>query len=168
MMKPGSIIVDLAAEAGGNCALTKPHEINNVNGVKIIGYADLPSRLAGQSSALYANNISKFLQQILVKEGKTTTNLTDEIARGAVVTDKGELLWPNPNPPQLDAGKAQKPKEVAKKKEEVVTDLFKPTLNTALSMAATLASIVGVGVLCPDPAFMTMFSTFSLALIAGY
>ena len=61
-MKPGSIIVDLAAEAGGNCELTKPNEINNVNGVKIIGYSDLPSRLAGQSSALYANNISKFLQ----------------------------------------------------------------------------------------------------------
>ena len=121
-MRPGSIIVDLAAEAGGNCELTKPNEINNVNGVKIIGYSDLPSRLAGQSSALYANNISKFLQQILVKDNKTTTNLEDEIARGAVVTDKGELLWPNPNPPKLDAVKAQPKKE--EKQKEVVTDLF--------------------------------------------
>lgn len=88
-MKPGSVIVDLASEAGGNCELTKPGEINNVNGVKVIGYTDFPSRLSGQASSLYANNISKFLQQILVKENQTTTHLDDEIARGAVVTDKG-------------------------------------------------------------------------------
>ena len=115
LMKPGSIIVDLASENGGNCELTKPGEINIVNGVKIIGYTDFPSRLGGQSSALYANNISKFLQQILVtKDGVVTTNLQDEIARGAIVTNAGEILWPNPNPPKLDAGKAQK-KVVPKK-----------------------------------------------------
>ena len=62
LMKPGSIIVDLASENGGNCELTKPNEINIVNGVKIIGYTDFPSRLAGQSSALYANNISKLVE----------------------------------------------------------------------------------------------------------
>lgn len=61
LMKPGSVIVDLASEAGGNCELTKPGEINNVNGVKVIGYTDFPSRLSGQASSLYANNISKFL-----------------------------------------------------------------------------------------------------------
>ena len=104
----------------------------------------------------------------MIKDGKTTTNLEDEIARGAIVTDKGELLWPNPNPPQLDATKAQKPKAEVEKKATGPVDLFNPTLKTALTMATTLASIVGVGVLCPDPAFMTMFSTFSLALIAGY
>jgi NAD(P) transhydrogenase len=62
LMKPGSVIVDLASEAGGNCELTKPGELNVHNGVKIVGYTDLPSRLAGQSSSLYANNISKFMQ----------------------------------------------------------------------------------------------------------
>lgn len=61
-MKPGSVIVDLAAEAGGNCEYTKPGEIVEVNGVKVVGYTDLPSRLAGQASSLYANNISKFMQ----------------------------------------------------------------------------------------------------------
>lgn len=101
-----------------------------------------------------------------MKDNKTTTNLQDEIARGAVVTDKGELLWPNPNPPKLDAVKAQPKKE--EKEKEVIKDLYGPTLKTALGMAATLGGIVGCGVLCPDPAFMTMFSTFSLALIAGY
>lgn len=89
-MKPGSVIVDLASEAGGNCALTKPNEINIVNGVKIIGYSDFPSRLSGQASSLYANNISKLLQQILVKEGKTTTNLQDDVALFSAITDKGE------------------------------------------------------------------------------
>ena len=61
LMKPGSVIVDLASENGGNCECTIPGKINEVNGVKIIGYTDFPSRLGGQSSALYANNISKFL-----------------------------------------------------------------------------------------------------------
>lgn len=105
-MKPGSVIVDLASENGGNCELTKPGEINIVNGVKIIGYTDFPSRLSGQASALYANNISKLVQQILVKDGNLSTNLADEIARGAIITNAGEVLWPNPNPPKLDAGKA--------------------------------------------------------------
>lgn len=62
LMKPGSVIVDLAAETGGNCELTVPGTINTVNGVKIIGYTDFPSRLGGQASALYANNISKLLE----------------------------------------------------------------------------------------------------------
>jgi hypothetical protein len=96
-----------------------------------------------------------------------STNLEDEIARGAVVTHNKELLWPNPNPPKLDAGKAQKA-EVAKEEKAVVTDLWGPTMKNALTMAAALSSIVGLGVLCPDPSFMTMFSTFSLALIAAW
>jgi NAD/NADP transhydrogenase alpha subunit len=62
LMRPGSVIVDLASENGGNCELTKPGEINVVNGVKIVGYTDFPSRLSGQASALYANNISKLVQ----------------------------------------------------------------------------------------------------------
>lgn len=61
-MKPGSVVVDLAAEAGGNCAYTVKNELVEVNGVKIVGYTDFPSRLAGQASSLYGNNISKFMQ----------------------------------------------------------------------------------------------------------
>jgi len=105
--------------------------------------------------------------QILTKGGSTTTNLEDEVARGAVITDKGATLWPNPNPPMLDAGKAAKPKEV--KKEEGPVDNFAPTLRSALYQAATLSSIVGLGVLCPtNPAFHNMLTTFSLAVVAGY
>jgi NAD/NADP transhydrogenase alpha subunit len=67
LMKPGSVLVDLAAETGGNCELTEKDVIVNHNGVKIIGYTDLPSRMAGQSSALYSNNISKFFQSMINK-----------------------------------------------------------------------------------------------------
>jgi NAD(P) transhydrogenase len=100
-----------------------------------------------------------------VKDGKLFYNPEDEVARGAVITNEGNLLWPNPNPPKLDAPKAKK--EVAAVKE-VVVDPFNQTLRSSLMLAAGLSSIVGLGVLCPDPAFMTMVSTFSLAVIAGY
>lgn len=76
------------------------------------------------------------------------------------------MLWPNPNPPKLDAGKAQKAEKVEVK--EVVTDLWSSTLKNSITMAAALGSIVGLGVLCPDPSFMTMFSTLALSTIAGY
>lgn len=112
LMKPGSVIVDLAAEAGGNCELCVPGEINDVNGVKVIGYTDIPSRLSGASSMLYANNVSKFLQQILVVDDKLDANIKDEVSRGAIVTHGGETLWPNPNPPMLDAAKKTEKKEV--------------------------------------------------------
>lgn len=105
-MKPGSVIIDLAAENGGNCALTKKGEVVNHNGVKIIGYYDLPSRMSGQSSALYSNNISKFFQSMINKENQFDIDLKDEVVRGAIVTQNKELLWPNPNPPMLDAAKS--------------------------------------------------------------
>jgi NAD(P) transhydrogenase len=86
LMKPGSVIVDLAAEAGGNCELTQKDQIVVHKGVKIIGYTDLPSRMSGQSSALYANNISKFLQSMINKENKYNVDLKDEVVRGSIVT----------------------------------------------------------------------------------
>jgi NAD(P) transhydrogenase len=77
LMKPGSVIVDLAAETGGNCELTQKDKLVVHNGVKIIGYTDLPSRMAGQSSALYSNNISKFFQSMIDKENNYEINLKD-------------------------------------------------------------------------------------------
>jgi len=67
LMKPGSVVVDLAAETGGNCELTEKDKVVVYKGVKIIGYTDLPSRMSGQSSALYSNNISKFFQSMINK-----------------------------------------------------------------------------------------------------
>jgi NAD(P) transhydrogenase len=77
LMKPGSVIVDLAAENGGNCELTEKSKIVTHNGVKIIGYFDLPSRMSGQSSALYSNNISKFFQSMINKNNEFDIDLKD-------------------------------------------------------------------------------------------
>jgi len=97
-MKPGSVIVDLAAEAGGNCKLVKPGEIVDYNGVKIVGYTDFPSRLSSQSSSLYGNNITKFLTSMVNKENKFEIDLDDDVVGRAIVTHKGNKLWPNPKP----------------------------------------------------------------------
>lgn len=169
LMKPGSVIVDMAAEAGGNCELTVKDKLIEHKGVKIIGYTDLPSRMSGQSSSLYSNNISKLIQSMTTKDKKFTIDLTDEVVRGAIVTHKGEMLWPNPNPPMLDASKSStstQPK--VNKKEELKVNPFQKTLKSALSVATGLASLLGLGVLCPDPAFLAMTTTFSLAVVGGY
>ena len=88
-MKPGSVVVDMAAESGGNCPLTEAGVIKEVNGVKIIGYTDLPSRLSGQSSLLYANNITKFLSSMVTKDGNLNLDWKDEVVKRSVVTHKG-------------------------------------------------------------------------------
>ncbi|GJC93474.1 NAD(P) transhydrogenase beta subunit [Colletotrichum higginsianum] len=92
VMKPGSVVVDLAAEAGGNCEKTKPGELYTYKGVKIIGYTDLPSRLPTQSSTLYSNNVTKFLLSMAPKEKEFGIDLTDEVVRGSIVTLKGDVL----------------------------------------------------------------------------
>lgn len=168
LMKPGSVIVDLAAEAGGNCELTVKDKMIEHRGVKIIGYTDLPSRMSGQSSSLYSNNISKLVQSMTTKDQKFQVDLLDEVVRGSIITHKGELLWPNPNPPMLDASKSSEKKVKKAKTEEETISPFRKTLKSALGVATGLASVLGLGVLCPDPAFLAMTSTFSLAVIAGY
>ena len=168
LMKPGSVIVDLAAENGGNCECTVKDQINVHNGVKVIGYTDLPSRMSGQSSNLYSNNISKFLLSMCdLKEKTLKVDLNDEVVRGSIVTHKNELLYPNPNPPKLDAGKAQKTLE-KKPATAVPVNMFKKTLKTALSITLGVGSMLGLGVISPDPVFLSMMGTFSLALITGY
>jgi len=167
LMKPGSVIVDLAAENGGNCEYTEKEKVVVTNGVKVIGYTDLPSRMSGQSSNLYSNNISKYLLSMCdLKEKILKVDLTDEVVRGSIVTHKNQLLYPNPNPPKLDAGKATKTLEKKVIKEEV--NQFNVTLRKALSITAGIGAFLGIGIISPDPAFLTMIGTFSLALIGGY
>jgi NAD(P) transhydrogenase len=102
----------------------------------------------------------------LCKEGATSTNLEDEVARGSVITEDGKLLWPNPNPPMLDAT-PKKEKKVDDTPVEI--DLKPETMRTALALSAGLGSIVGLGVLSPaNPAFHSMLTTLSLATVAGY
>ena len=127
-MKPGSVVVDLAAEAGGNCAATVPGELATYEGVKIIGYTDLPSRLPTQSSTLYSNNITKFLLSMSPEEKHFGVYLTDEVVRGAIVTHKGEILpvAPRPAPPP-----APTPKPTAEAAEEAETLIITPWQKAA-------------------------------------
>jgi NAD(P) transhydrogenase subunit alpha len=94
-MKHGSVIVDLAVEQGGNCALSKAGEVVDVNGVKIIGFCNVPSRLATDSSALYSRNLFNFVGLLLDKEGKLAVNLDDDILKASTLTKDGQIIHPN-------------------------------------------------------------------------
>jgi NAD(P) transhydrogenase subunit alpha len=97
-MRPGSVIVDLGAEQGGNCALTRPGEVVVKNGVTVVGYVDLPSRLAPTASQLYGSNLTHLLADMGGAKS-FHIDLEDHVVRGAIVLRDGELLWPPPKPP---------------------------------------------------------------------
>lgn len=163
-MKQGSVIVDLAAEAGGNCEATKPGELIVKNGVTVIGYTDLPSRLPTQSSALYSNNITKFLLSI-GENGHFNVDLNDEVVRGSIVVHKGEILPPAPRPvpPPATVPPASKAEEVQTK---VITPWQKATREVA-TVTAGMGSTVALGKIT-SAAFMSNFFTFGLAGLVGY
>ena len=110
-MRPGSVIVDLAAERGGNCELTVEGErIVTANGVTIIGYTDFPSRMATQASALYASNVRHLVSDLTPgRDGTIVHSMEDDVIRGATVARAGEITWPPP-PPKVPAI-AAKPRE---------------------------------------------------------
>ena len=98
-MKPGSVIVDMAAEQGGNCELTEPGQAVVKHGVTIIGYTDLPSRLAKQSSTLYATNLFRLTEELCkTKDGVINVNMEDDVIRGVTVIKDGDVTWPPPAP----------------------------------------------------------------------
>ncbi|GAB6047834.1 Re/Si-specific NAD(P)(+) transhydrogenase subunit alpha [Methyloparacoccus murrellii] len=163
-MKPGSVIVDLAAEQGGNCELCVPGEVAVRHGVTIIGYTDLPSRLARQSSTLYATNLLRLIEELCKeKDGNIIVNMDDEMIRGATVVKDGSITWP---PPPISVSAAAKPPTVPAVKAE------KPALLPA--WAKTALSIGGAGLLFwwvganAPAAFMEHFTVFVLACFVGY
>ena len=164
-MKDGSVVVDLAAEAGGNIATTRPGELYNYRGITHIGYTDLPSRLPTQSSTLYANNLSKFLLSI-GENGHFNINLEDEVVRGAIVLQEGKLLWPAPPPKELTAQPIPVVKAEVVPPEEL--NPFNITMKKSLAYSAGLGSILGLALISPNPAFNTMVTTFTLSVIVGY
>jgi len=164
-MKPGSVVVDLAAESGGNIETTKPGEMYKYHDVTHIGYTDLPSRLPTQSSTLYSNNISKMLLSFTDPATKDVyvENMEDEVCRGAMILQNGTMMWP---PPQI-----ADPSPVAKPKAEVAIvepNYFQDTLKDAFMYTAGLSTALGLGVLSPTPAFAGMVTTFGLAGLVGY
>jgi NAD(P) transhydrogenase subunit alpha len=163
-MKDGSVIVDLAAEQGGNCELTQPDEVVVRNGVSIIGYTDLPSRLAAQSSQLYATNLRHLLTDMTPeKDGNIVVDFEDEVVRGATVCRGGETTWPPPAP-KLSAAPAAKPAPapVAEPKEEK-----KSLAGPIIGMVVGGLALLGLGAVAPA-SFMAHFTVFVLACFVGY
>ncbi|KAG2488659.1 hypothetical protein HYH03_012821 [Edaphochlamys debaryana] len=170
-MKPGSVIVDLSAEAGGNCAYTKQGElVKTPNRVTVIGYTDMPSRMAGQASSLYANNISKLLLSAGPFTGapKNTFRIdhADPVIRGSLVLEEGELRWPPP-PNVIPQANTKVAKEEPKKETGPI-DLYEPTKKSAITTSAAIAGALAIGMSAPNPAFSSMLTKFGLASICGY
>ncbi|SJL00576.1 probable nicotinamide nucleotide transhydrogenase [Armillaria ostoyae] len=165
-MKQGSVIVDLAAEAGGNCEATKPGELVVQNGVKIIGYTDFPSRLPTQSSTLYSNNITKFLLSLGPGDGKFAIDLEDEVVRGSIIVHGGNILPPVPRtlPPPVAPPTNEKAEEIA------ATKAITPFQKAAREVATVTAGMGGVVALgkATGVSFMDNFFTFGLAGLVGY
>jgi NAD(P) transhydrogenase len=165
-MKPGSVIVDLAAEAGGNCEATVPGQLANYNGVTVIGYTDFPSRLPTQASTLYSNNITKFLLSMAPQEKSFGIDLPDEVVRGSIVTLNGEILPPAPRPappPPKPAAAATLAKEQA---ELSLTPWQKVTRDVA-TVTAGMGTALALGK-ATGPIFMSNMMTFGLAGLVGY
>lgn len=167
-MKPGSVVVDLAAEAGGNIETTKPGEVYRYNDVTHIGYTDLPSRLPTQSSTLFSNNISKMLLSFGEKD-HYNINLEDEVCRGSIILHKGEKMWP---PPVIVDPTPAKPKAVAAAgaKDVAVAEpnYFKNYLTDAGMYTAGYAGMIGLGCASPNLEFTTMTTIFGLSGIVGF
>merc|ERR1719192_988005 len=136
-MKPGSVIVDLAAEMGGNCEYCKKGEkYVTDNGVTVVGYTDLPSRLPTQSSTLFANNIVKYLGEFGHKKDGWSVNFDNDVVRGSVVLNKGELMWPPPAgvgpPPGAPPKKVEKGQAIVKEADPWTSSLKSTALTTTV------------------------------------
>ncbi|WP_094023511.1 Re/Si-specific NAD(P)(+) transhydrogenase subunit alpha [Maliponia aquimaris] len=172
-MKPGSVIIDLAAERGGNVEGTvKDEKVVTENGVTIIGYTDFPSRMASQASTLYATNIRHMLTDLTpAKDGKVNHNMEDDVIRGATVAYQGEITFPPP-PPKVQAiaaVKREKPKELTpeeKRAKEIAA--FKAQTRqqvTLLTIGGGLLLLVG---LVAPASFMQHFIVFVLSVFVGF
>jgi NAD(P) transhydrogenase subunit alpha len=174
-MKPGSVIVDMAAEQGGNCELTEPGKAVVKHGVTIIGYTDLASRLAKQSSTLYATNLLRLAEELCkAKDGTITVNMDDEAIRGLTVIHDGTITWPPPAP-KLSAA----PPAAAKPAPPKIAEAPKghghghgggapaSPVRTAITFATAAALFWFIGASAPA-AFLPHFMVFVLACFVGY
>lgn len=170
-MKPGSVIVDMAAEQGGNCELTEPGQAVVKHGVTIVGYTDLASRLAKQSSTLYSTNLLRVTEELCkAKDGRLDVNMDDDAIRGLTVIKEGNITWPPP-PPKIPAA-AARPKAAA---APVAASKGHGHGASEPMSAKSLAIVFGVGALLfllvglyAPASFLSHFVVFVLACFVGY
>jgi H+-translocating NAD(P) transhydrogenase subunit alpha len=170
-MKPGSVIVDMAAEQGGNCELTEPGQVVVKHGVTIVGYTDLASRLARQSSTLYSTNLMRLTEELCkTKDGLVNVNMEDEAIRGLTVIKEGSITWPPPPP---------KPPAVAPQAKPATMPAPAPKGHghgrSEPMSGKSLATVFGVGTLAfllvgsyAPASFLSHFTVFVLACFVGY
>jgi len=174
LMKPGSVIVDLAAERGGNCDLTVADErIVSDNGVIVIGYTDFPSRMAAQASTLYATNIRHMMTDLTpAKDGILVQNMEDDVIRSATVVCEGEITFPPP-PLKVQAIAAQKPKDkpkelTAEEKRAAETAAFRKQTKTQVTLIVVAAALLLLVGLVAPASFMQHFIVFTLSVFIGF
>ncbi len=169
-MKPGSVIVDMAAEQGGNCELTEPGQVVVRHGVTIIGYSDLPSRLAKQSSTLYATNLFRLSEELCkTKDGVINVNMEDEVLRGTTVVKEGNITWPPPahKLSATPAVVARPAVMLAKAGGHGASGAPASGISTAIVFGVAAALFWFIGANAPA-AFLGHFTVFVLACFVGY
>ncbi len=171
-MKPGSVIVDMAAEQGGNCELTEPGKTVVKHGVTIVGYTDLASRLSTQSSTLYANNLFRLAEELCkTKDGVINVNMEDDAIRGLTVVKQGQITWPAPAPKSVPAAAAKPAASAAPaaKKAHGHGGASEPMAGNKLAImfGVTAALFWFIGANAPA-AFLAHFTVFVLACFIGY
>jgi NAD(P) transhydrogenase subunit alpha len=164
-MKDGSVVVDLAAEQGGNCKLSEAGKVVKKHGVSIIGYTDLPSRMAAQASQLYGTNLRHLLTDMCKeKNGIIKVDFDDEVVRGATAVKEGQITFPPPAP-KLSAAP---PKPAEKPAEPVVVEEEEPSvMGPLITFGVGALALLGLGAVAPV-SFMAHFTVFVLACFVGY
>lgn len=170
-MKPGSVIVDMAAEQGGNCELTEPGQAVVKHGVTIVGYTDLPSRLAKQASTLYATNLLRLTEELCkTRDGIINVNMDDDAIRGLTVVKDGAITWPAPPLPAPAAKPAARPATTAAEKTSTPHGHGgAPLSGSALALLFGIGAVLFwlVGAFAPA-SFLAHFTVFVLACFVGY
>lgn len=167
-MKPGSVIVDLAAESGGNCRLSEANKVIKAHGVTIIGYTNLPSRMAAQASQLFGTNIYHLLTELCPnKDGVIDINMEDEVIRGATVVKEGNITWPPPAP-RLSAAPKTDVSEPIKTHKDIEKEAKQPSAFGFLVPVLLIGAVLlGIGSVAPAE-FMGHLTVFVLSCFVGY
>ncbi|MFZ1662644.1 MAG: Re/Si-specific NAD(P)(+) transhydrogenase subunit alpha, partial [Paracoccaceae bacterium] len=173
-MKPGSVVIDLAAERGGNCDLTvMDQKVVSPNGVTVVGYTDFPSRMASQASTLYSTNIRHMMTDLTPKkDGVIFQNMEDDVIRGATVANAGAITFPPP-PPKVAAIAVAKPKEKPKEltpeeRRAQETAAFKAQTRSQVTLLAVGGALILLAGLYAPASFMSHFIVFVLSCFVGF